>query len=59
MSRFFCELCDEFWPEDYASEVEGLCTACAEHESEEHPEEDEEYEFLFDDDDDDFDDPFG
>jgi len=55
MSRFFCERCDEFWPEEYESEVDGLCTACAD-EPDEEPEDDDFHEY--DEDDEDFDDPF-
>ena len=58
MSRFFCERCDEFWPEEYESEVDGLCTACADEPDEEPEDDDFEEHDEYDEDDEDFDDPF-
>ncbi len=55
MSRFFCERCDEFWPEDYESEEPGLCIGCADEPEEDPDHEDYEYD---EEDDEDFDDPF-
>ena len=57
MSRFFCERCDEFWPEDYESEEPGLCIGCAD-EPDQDSEDEEDREFFFDEDDEEFDDPF-
>lgn len=55
--RFHCEVCDEFWPDSYASEQEAVCSGCYEMQRGEY--EDGESESDFDDEDDDFEDPFG